>query len=327
MTKLQKMMKDVDKDPAAGSEGEDHDEDEGAKDEDDDDVLGKEGDADNDGTPKTRKYRPRKGWSPIKSKWLVPIIKDQFAERPNMSYKECVHVLHQHARGEFLTKMILQSAIQLARFEIFGNPTENAHYTTAMLREMISRGHSVQVATKTALDVMTILEKIVVNKEAERLMATSGISMTQAGKKDYITEWLQLNKDMLRYGGLGIQMIGEEEPQFCGGIFFSMSYLSKVVPYLQDVFQADAAHMNFGKYTLFSCYGTTANGNTSPIAFAILFGNEDKAGWEEYWKFALHLHPSLNHFTKTFITDQAKGLVESIKKIIPEASHFHCSYH
>jgi hypothetical protein len=121
-------------------------------------------------------------------------------------------------------------------------------------------------------------------------------------------------------------MIGEEEPQFCGGIFFSMSYSSKVVPYLQDVFQADAAHMNFGKYTLFSCYGATANGNTSPIAFAVLFGNEDKAGWEEYWKFALQLHPSLNHFTKTFITDQAKGLVESIKKILPEAGHFHCSY-
>jgi hypothetical protein len=109
----------------------------------------------------------------------------------------------------------------------------------------------------------------VANEEAERLMTTSGISMTRAMKKDYITEWLQPNKDMLRYGGLGIQMIGEEEPRFCGGIFFSMSYSSKVVPYLQDFFQADAAHMNFGKYTLFSCYGTTANRNTSPIAFAI----------------------------------------------------------
>jgi hypothetical protein len=52
----------------------------------------------------------------------------------------------------------------------------------------------------------------VVNKEAERLMATSGMSMTRAMKKAYITEWLQLNKDMLQYGGLGIQMIGEEEP-------------------------------------------------------------------------------------------------------------------
>jgi hypothetical protein len=66
---------DVDEDPAAGSEGEDHDEDEDAKDEDDDDVLGNEGDADNDNTPRTRKYRPRKGRSPIKSKWLVSSLK------------------------------------------------------------------------------------------------------------------------------------------------------------------------------------------------------------------------------------------------------------
>ncbi len=65
-----------------------------------------------------------------------------------------------------------------------------------------------------------------------------------------------------------------------------MSYSNAVVPYLQDVFQADAAHMNFGKYTLFSCYGSTANANTSPIAFAILFGNEDKASWEAFWEFA-----------------------------------------
>ena len=65
-----------------------------------------------------------------------------------------------------------------------------------------------------------------------------------------------------------------------------MSYSNEVVPYLQNVFQADAAHMNFGKYTLFSCYGSTANANTSPIDFAILFGNEDKAGWEAFFEFA-----------------------------------------
>jgi hypothetical protein len=93
------------------------------------------------------------------------------------------------------------------------------------------------------------------------------------------------------------------------------------------VFQADAAHTNFGKYTLFSCYGSTANANTSPIAFAILFGNEDKAGWEAFFEFAKEQHPCLDHSSKTFITDQAKGLVESVKKVLPAAGHFHCSYH
>ena len=106
-----------------------------------------------------------------------------------------------------------------------------------------------------------------------------------------------------------------------------MSYSNAVVPYLQDVFQADVAHMNFGKYTIFLCYGSTANANTSPIAFAILFGNKDKAGWEAFFEFAKEQHPCLNDFKKTFITDQAKGLVDSVKNILSAAGHFHCSYH
>ena len=83
---------------------------------------------------------------------------------------------------------------------------------------------------------------------------------------------------MLLNAGLGTADLWEEEPVFCGGVFLSMSFSKEVVPFLQDVYQADAAHCNFGKYTLYSCYGTTANCNTAPIAFAILFGNEDKVG-------------------------------------------------
>jgi hypothetical protein len=55
-----------------------------------------------------------------------------------------------------------------------------------------------------------------------------------------------------------------------------MSYSTSVVPHLQDVFQADAAHMNFGKYTLFSCYGSTANANTSPIALPFYLATRTK---------------------------------------------------
>jgi hypothetical protein len=122
--------------------------------------------------------------------------------------------------------------------------------------------------------------------------------MTSDMKKAYAAEWIALNKEMLNKGGLAIQLVGNEVPQFCAGVFFSMSYSTTIVPHLQDVFQADAAHMNFGKYTLYYCYGTAANGNTSPIAFAILFGNEDKAGWVQFFQ---------------------KGLVEAIKKELPEA--------
>jgi hypothetical protein len=91
-----------------------------------------------------------------------------------------------------------------------------------------------------------------------------------------------------------------------------------VVPHLQRVFQADARHMNFGKYTLYSCYGTTANCNTFPLAFAILFRNEDKDGWVQIWDFTKSLHLSLNRFDTTIITNQAKGLKEAIYQVLPD---------
>jgi hypothetical protein len=178
--------------------------------------------------------------------------------------------------------------------------------------------HKMVAITKTAADVMSLLEKIVFQEESDRLQAKEGINMTREMKKEYMSGWMSITNDMLQHGGLGIQMIAKPIPKFCGGVFFSMSYSNAVVPHLQDVVQADAAHMNFGKYTLYSCYGSTANANTSPIAFAILFGNKDKAGWEAFFEFAKEQHPCLNDFKKTSIPDQAKGLVDSVKKALPQ---------
>jgi hypothetical protein len=47
-------------------------------------------------------------------------------------------------------------------------------------------------------------------------------------------------------------------------------------PFLEDETQADATHMSFGQYTLFSAYARSANGKMVALGFAILFGNEDK---------------------------------------------------
>jgi hypothetical protein len=75
--------------------------------------------------------------------------------------------------------------------------------------------------------------------------------------------------------------------------------------------------MNFGKYTLYSCCGTTANCNTYPVAFRILFGNEDKEGWNIFWNFSKLVHPSIDDTRVAIITDQAKGLTESIADVLP----------
>ena len=100
-----------------------------------------------------------------------------------------------------------------------------------------------------------------------------------------------------------------------------------MVPLLQDVIQADGAHTSFGKYTLFSAYGTTANGNMSPLAFGIMFGSEDTGNWTKFWEFVKVIHPSVNGLQTTILTDQDKESTAAISDIMPEAHQFHCSYH
>jgi hypothetical protein len=85
--------------------------------------------------------------------------------------------------------------------------------------------------------------------------------------------------------------------------------------------------MNFGKYTLDSCYGTTANCNTYPVAFGILFGNDGKEGWMDFGDFVKLVHPSIDDTRVTIITDQAKGLTQLTADVLPLAGNFYFSYH
>jgi hypothetical protein len=122
---------------------------------------------------------------------------------------------------------------------------------------------------------------------------------------------------MLAQGGLGPLSFSEEEPKFVTVVFFSTMPARTVVPLLQTAYQADAAHTNFGKYTLILCYGTTANSNTFPIALAIVFDNETKDSWVKFWQFAKGVHPCLNTPQTTIIMDQPKGSIEAIHEILP----------
>jgi len=49
--------------------------------------------------------------------------------------------------------------------------------------------------------------------------------------------------------------------------------------------------------------------------------------WCKFWEFAVKLHPSLNRSKVTIISDQCKGSIGAVKKHVPHAFHFHCSYH
>jgi hypothetical protein len=60
-------------------------------------------------------------------------------------------------------------------------------------------------------------------------------------------KWKRDNYDQLVFE-LGAK---SDNYDFLNGILFATSASKIIVPQLQNVIQADAAHMNFGKYTLY----------------------------------------------------------------------------
>jgi hypothetical protein len=122
---------------------------------------------------------------------------------------------------------------------------------------------------------MQIVNAIVLKEEMDRKNATKS-SMSRQEKVDYVNNWKKDN-DTLLCDAFGF----EDGPQFkfLMGIFISPSTSKEQFPFLREVLQTDAAHMSFGKYTLYSVYGTNANGFMPALGFALLFGNEDKQSW------------------------------------------------
>ena len=110
--------------------------------------------------------------------------------------------------------------------------------------------------------------------------------------------------------------------QYLHGIYFTPLFAPKTVPELKRLFMADACHMDFGKYTLFSCYGITVNTNMSPVGFAIVLGNENGTTWSRFWTFVKDIHPLINLPDVTIVTDQDKGQKSVITSIMDKNRAF-----
>jgi hypothetical protein len=144
---------------------------------------------------------------------------------------------------------------------------------------------------------------------------------------DFLKAWRVKHAEMLTLGGLGDVPDGAPTPKFCSGVFFSPHFVNESLPFLQQTFQTDACHMGFGKYILQIIYGTSANCNSFPIAFGITFGNETKESWTDFLSQVKLWHEGINIPQRTFITDQAKGLTESIKDVFDESGQLLCGFH
>ena len=145
--------------------------------------------------------------------------------------------------------------------------------------------------------------------------------MTPAQQKLYVKWWKKENEIFLN------NIFGAHQKRFLKGVLIAPSSSKHLAPLLQDVYQADGAHSNFGKYTLFSVYGTNANGHMSALALGLMFGNEDKANWSKFWTFVKRNHPSVDAAHKTILTDQDKGSIAAVKDVFTLAAQFMCAFH
>ena len=213
---------------------------------------------------------------------------------------------------KFLTNSLINQTKKHLRIHLFGDPAQNVTCLPELVRELEAAGHDYQIITKSKASVLQKIEEMVIAQHIA-LMKASGVKLLKQDKVDFITEWRKENQALLLKAGLGEGPI--DQHSFVSGIFISLSTARATVHLLQTVYQADAAHTNFGKYTLYSCYGVTFNGNTFPVCFAIVFGNEDKEGWTRFWDLATRIHPCINRPVTTVITDQQKGSI------------FSCSFH
>ena len=279
-------------------------------------------DDDKESAPKTvTKARAK---SPIKSKWLVPLVKGALAEKPNISNKALALLLSPYVVDKFLTTSLLNQTKKYLRRHLFGDPEKNITYLPQLVHELQKAGHDYEIITKSNAYVLQKLEEMILGQHIA-LAKASGVKPFKQDKINFIEKWRNENQALLSKEGL--VQVPSDPNSFVTGIFISLSTARATVPLLQPVYQADAAHTNFGKYTLYSCYGVSSNGNTFPVCFGIVFGNEDKEGWTRFWKFATQIHPCINRPTTTVITDQQKGSIPAFAEVVPLAVNFFCSFH
>jgi len=243
--------------------------------------------------------------SPYKVGMIVPLIAKTISETPMASNKVLWQILKPFGKQYCFTEAIIQGARKEAHQLIFGDADKNVGYVFFVKEDLMKAGHHVQLLFCTRKETMQNLDKIIIAHEVLHRKNAKMDGLKPEERKGFVQKWSQEREDRI--------LPRLESPdnqdclQFINGIFFPPSFVKRTVPQLQKVFMADACHLHFGKYTLFLCYGVTANSNPSPIAFAILFGNKNTSTWRQFWKYCLELHPCIDSPKITIITDQDKG--------------------
>ncbi len=199
--------------------------------------------------------------TPFKSSMMVPIFKPAVEKNPGLPYDHLRSLLKPYAKDYAITVALLQGGRSATKKELFGTPEDNVSYAGSIAREMRRLGHEVKLIFLSRKETLSHVSTVVVHEEAERHKT----SKPPIPPLDIVwAKWKDKNALILS-NALGIEG-GGGECQFLTGILVATSMSKELVHTSQEVIQADAAHTYFGKYTLFSAYTSSANGNMVNLA-------------------------------------------------------------
>ena len=121
-------------------------------------------------------------------------------------------------------------------------------YVRALNYELVKRGHVVMMDTVYRNQVLQSMYDVIWTPEVARRRALKSNTVSAEHMKQFCSAWVKENEDEINL------TLGDvrDHFQFLHGIYVIPSTAKHNVPLLQKVFQVDAAHINWGKYSLLS---------------------------------------------------------------------------
>jgi hypothetical protein len=222
---------------------------------------------------------------------------------------------------------------EAGREHLWGSPKEAIQQATGWVAENRRSGHHAQVAVTTEEHMLTML-LVKVRADHEREQKERQDEDKTYKRVDFDKKaWWKANKTKLKeMHGLGLDQNKRNPRLFPVRFFWSPGTLAfrgtdgVQLNNLIEVFEMDAAHCDWGAWTLYSMCGHIGTMQNTVVAHALQYGNEDKAGWNWFMHELLTAHPGLDVKEHTVITDGQKGLLDGLAKLL-FASGFRCTHH
>jgi hypothetical protein len=187
--------------------------------------------------------------SPYRTNMIVPLIATTIAKMLMVMNKLLRMIVEPFGKANCFTDNILQNAQTESRKLIFGVPEKNVGYATSIKDKLEKLGHFVTLSFTNQKETIQNVEKIIIADEVLRQKEAHLDKLAPHKRRAFVTKWMNDNSKIL------VKQLGwkSDNVSFLDGVFFAPSFLQTTVPHLQKTYMAYACHLNFGKYTLFSC--------------------------------------------------------------------------